>query len=299
MMERVTREDARVVCSDPHAVKRFQDLSRCVQKKVRDLFQSLGSGMSNAGPTPTHQSHVSHVTAMKKAIPDLSKPPRGPEEIPPPTVPSLPLRRAHPLKPVQAGRSASKAPARSSSASSRPMGYGSGRPGNIPAQYKPSASTTAAQKRKAMASPASKKAAPHASPKAKKTKADYSAASAAAASQQQAATSTDPNQLVQQVRHAEAQRATHHRLAVAAHESVQRTHEAKQKALAHHESMQSSGSSEQIEKARQQVQQTADAYNQAQMQHRKEYHLYQEWTSRVQAYQNTLKTAQQTRGVTS
>ena len=24
MMERVTREDARVVCSDPHAVKRFQ-----------------------------------------------------------------------------------------------------------------------------------------------------------------------------------------------------------------------------------------------------------------------------------
>lgn len=130
-----------------------------------------------------------------------------------------------------------------------------------------------------MASPASKKAAPHASPKAKKTKADYSAASAAAASQQQAATSTDPNQvrcackwlaafgrlrmccmctlrvltlalllpqLVQQVRHAEAQRATHHRLAVAAHESVQRTHEAKQKALAHHESMQSSGSSEQV-----------------------------------------------------
>ena len=31
------------------------------------------------------------------------------------------------------------------------------------------------------------------------------------------------------------------------------------------------------------------------MQHRKEYHLYQEWTSRVQAYQNTLKTAQQVR----
>ena len=79
MMERVTREDARVVCSDPHAVKRFQvrhhwhetigtltvigkclltpvhaqDLSRCVQKKVRDLFQSLGSGMSNAGPVRT------------------------------------------------------------------------------------------------------------------------------------------------------------------------------------------------------------------------------------------------------
>ena len=127
------------------------------------------------------------------------------------------------------------------------------------------------------------------------------------------------SQLAQQVRNAEAQRATHHQLAVAAHENVQRTHTAKQQALQHHELMQTSGSSEQvascfrstscfgqnfltrfrvtkqIEKARTAVQQTNDAYNAAQMQHRKEYHLYQEWSTRVAAYQNALQAAQQVR----
>eukprot|EP01052_Picozoa_sp_SAG31_P021381 SAG31_NODE_1650_length_7635_cov_12.658705_2_plen_72_part_00 len=51
----------------------------------------------------------------------------------------------------------------------------------------------------------------------------------------------------------------------------------------------------QIEKARQQVQQTSEAYNQAQMQHRKEYNLYQEWTARGQGYSKELKAAQQVR----
>ena len=95
---RQSREDARSVCHDNAAVKRFHELSRCVQKRVSDLGKQLSSGSNNA---PTAASHTSHLVTLKSHLPEGNMKLRDPDEIPDPATSSRDRHdRAHPLKPV-------------------------------------------------------------------------------------------------------------------------------------------------------------------------------------------------------
>jgi hypothetical protein len=97
-LARQNREDARSVCHDPAAVKRFHELSRCVQKRVSDLGKQLSSTTTAA----MAQTHTSHLGVLRNHLPtDKSAGIRSPDEIPSPTQSSRDRHgRVHPLKPV-------------------------------------------------------------------------------------------------------------------------------------------------------------------------------------------------------
>ena len=96
---RSNREDARSVCHDVAAVKRFHELSRCVQKRVSDLGKQLSS---SAKPTVEAKTHASHLAVLRAHLPtDKSAGIRAPDQIPVPTTSSRDRQdRVHPLKPV-------------------------------------------------------------------------------------------------------------------------------------------------------------------------------------------------------
>lgn len=92
------REDARTVCHDQAAVKRFHELSRCVQKRVSDL----GKQLSSSTTAQMAQSHASHLKVLKEHLEiDKSSGILSPDQIPAPTTSSRDRQdRVHPLKPV-------------------------------------------------------------------------------------------------------------------------------------------------------------------------------------------------------